>query len=341
MSERRRLAILLALLGITLLYAASAQYSNWMRPYRGYQGESAIVVIPQGASPGQVARALDDAGIIRGRTPFTLLTRLRGVSSKLKAGEYVFDHPMTLDDVIERIVRGEVLLHRVTVPEGLSGPEILDRIARLRLVRRAELDEAFRDPSPIRDLDPEARDLEGYLFPETYRFARGTSAKKILGEMVAHFRRAYTEEVGGAAATMGMSTRQVVTLASLIEKETSIQGERARVSAVFHNRLRLGMPLQCDPTVIYALSVAGRTAAQLTRDDLDFVSPYNTYVNTGLPPGPIASPGRASLRAAVRPAPVKDLYFVADGTGGHYFSGTLEQHERAVSRYRRIKRAGV
>jgi UPF0755 protein len=341
LSERRRLAFLLTLLGITLLLAASFQYSSWMKPYRGYQGESAIVVIAQGSSPGQVAQSLHDAGIIRGQMPFTFLTRLRGVSSKLKAGEYVFDRPMTLDDVIERIVRGEVLLHRVTIPEGLSGPEILERIARLRLVRRAELDEAFRDPAPIRDLDPQARDLEGYLFPETYRFARGTSAKKILGEMVERFREAYAESVGGAAATMGMSARQVVTLASLIEKETSIAEERGRVSAVFHNRLRLGMPLQCDPTVIYALNVAGRPGAQLTRDDLGFVSPYNTYVNTGLPPGPIASPGRASLAAAIRPAPVRDLYFVADGTGGHFFSDTLEEHERAVSRYRRLRRAGV
>jgi UPF0755 protein len=340
-SPRTRLGLLLALLAAALAYAGIDQCRGALAPYRGYDGDSAVVVVPQGAWPSRVASILADAGVLRGRLPFTLLARVRGVSGKLQAGEYLFDRPMTPWEVLDKVVRGEVVLHRVTIPEGLTGLETLDRIVRARLVRRADLDAAFRDPAPIRDLDPEARDLEGYLFPETYRFPRGTSARRILEEMVARFREVYAEAAAARARELGMTPRQVATLASLIEEETSVPGERARVSAVFHNRLRLGMPLQCDPTVLYALTAAGRPPAELTRSHLEFASPYNTYVVTGLPPGPIASAGRASIEAAVRPDPVKDLYFVADGTGGHTFSVSLEDHERAVARYRRLKRMGA
>jgi UPF0755 protein len=299
------------------------------------------VVVPPGASPSAVATILGDARVIRSALHFRLLARLRDASGKLKAGEYLFDGPMTPSQVLDRLVRGDVLLHRVTIPEGLTGREILDRIARQRLATAADLEKAFRDPSSIREIDPDARDLEGYLFPETYRFAKGTPAPRILEQMASRFRQVYDARMRARAAEIGMTVRQVVTLASLVEKETSIPGERPLVSAVFHNRLRVGMPLQCDPTVIYALSEAGRYRGSLTTEDLAFASPYNTYVKGGLPPGPIASPGRASLDAALHPAESRALYFVADGTGGHHFSATLEEHARAVERYRRLSKRGA
>jgi len=339
-SGRRRLLALLGLLAASIVWAGMTAYDRAMSPWRGYEGDSAVVVIPQGAGSSQVAHLLRDAGVIRQTLPFRILARVNGVASRLQAGEYLFDRPLAPSEVLDRIVRGDVLLHRVTIPEGLTGSETIDRIARARIVRRSDLEESFRDASIVRDRDPNARDLEGYLFPDTYRFARGTQAHRILGDMVARFREVYDGTIAGRAASMGMTAREVVTLASLIEKETSIPEERPRVSAVFHNRLKIGMPLQCDPTVIYAFAAAGRGAGELKREDLSFASPYNTYLNPGLPPGPIASPGRDSLLAAVSPAPVKDLYFVADGTGGHRFSSSIEDHERAVARYRRIRKAG-
>jgi UPF0755 protein len=192
---------------------------------------------------------------------------------------------------------------------------------------------AARRVDAIADLDPAASDLEGYLFPDTYEFARRTPPDQILARMVARFREVFTA-ARAAAGESGLSPRETVTLASLIEEETHIPSERALVGSVFRNRLRRGMLLQCDPTVAFALTLAGRPRSPLTRADLRFDSPYNTYLHAGLPPGPIASPGQAALRAALEPYPSAYLYFVADGSGGHFFARTLPEHLRAVRRWR-------
>ncbi len=328
-------------IGAALLGASAAA---WMliEGRAGEPGGAAIqVVIPRGASPGEVAEILEGAGVVRSALLFRLRTRLSGASERLQAGEYEFTGMVTPGEALHKLLTGDGLLHRLTLPEGITGAEVLERIAALGLTGKEDLEAAFADVTPVRDLDPGAADLEGYLFPDTYHFARPTPARQILGEMVAMFRREITGELLGRARGLGLSLREAVTLASLIEKETSVPEERGRISAVFHNRLGRRMPLQCDPTVIYALASDGRYRGSLSREDLRYDSPYNTYMNMGLPPGPIASPGREALEAAVAPHSSADLYFVADGTGGHYFSKSLEDHLRAVGRYRRLQSKGA
>jgi len=310
-------------------------------PYKGYPGDAVELVVPRGTAPAEVARLLGEAGVIRSPLIFRIQAKLMGRSERLQAGEYRFEGPISTGEALRRITEGNVILHRVTFPEGLAGREVIDRLVELGLASREELSEAFTETGPVEDLDPSAADLEGYLFPDTYHFARSTPARQILGAMVRRFREELGDGIGSSARRLGLSVREVVTMASLVEKETSLDRERGRVSAVFHNRLRLRMPLQCDPTVIYALAADGRYSGSLSRADLAYDSPYNTYVNPGLPPGPIAAPGRASLEAAVHPDDTDDLYFVADGSGGHTFSRSLEDHVRAVERYRRLGRRGT
>ena len=202
-----------------------------------------------------------------------------------------------------------------------------------RLGPAAAFVEAAGDPSPIKALDPEARDLEGYLFPETYLLPRHTDASRLVRQMTDRFEQVLTPELRQAAEAKGLTVRQAVTLASIVEKEASRPDERPLVAAVYANRLRIGMPLQSDPTVIFALQRAGKYTGNLRRDDLDFDSPYNTYRYPGLPPGPIASPGRASLEAAVNPAAVDYLYFVSRNDGSHEFARTLDEHNRNVQKW--------
>jgi UPF0755 protein len=197
----------------------------------------------------------------------------------------------------------------------------------------ADFERASADPSAIRKLDPDATDLEGYLFPETYALPRRASADALTAQMVARFERVFGPDLRAAAASRGLSIRQAVTLASLVEKETARAEERPLVAAVYANRLRIGMGLQCDPTVIYALQKAGKYTGNLTRENLTFDSPYNTYRYAGLPPGPIAAPGRFALEAAVRPATVDYLYFVSRNDGSHMFASTYAEHQRNVRQF--------
>ena len=241
--------------------------------------------------------------------------------------------------MLSRLERGDVLLHGVTIPEGLDLIEIAERLAQEGFGEKEALLATFRDPAPIRERDDKASDLEGYLFPETYRFPRGASADTITRTMVERFWHEAGEDFPERATEAGLSLREAVTLASLIERETSLPEERGRISRVFHNRLERRMRLQCDPTVIYALRREGREVGRLTYRDLEFDSPWNTYVSYGLPPGPIASPGKASLDAAVTPDEGRDLYFVAAPEGGHRFSATLDAHLQAVDVWRRYSRS--
>jgi UPF0755 protein len=327
------------LLGVLILLmlvaggAVALLYTRVNQPYRGYQGAEQFVEIPQGAGSVAIGDRLVAAGVIRDRFTYRTAVWMTGQGRHLKAGDYRFDRAMTPFDVIDKIARGDVDVIQVTFPEGLTMREMASIFESHGLGSASSFLEAAKDPAPIRDLDPAATDLEGYLFPETYALTRKTDAGKLVRLMVAAFNRALAPELRAAAAEREQTIRQTVTLASIVEKETAKAEERPIVAGVYINRLRIGMPLQCDPTVIYALQRAGAFTGNLRRDDLAFDSPYNTYRYPGLPPGPIASPGKASLEAVVRPADVDFVYFVSRNDGSHEFASTLGEHNRNVQKY--------
>ncbi|MGE3275269.1 MAG: endolytic transglycosylase MltG [Vicinamibacterales bacterium] len=330
----RRILIGLALL-VLLAGAAAAAAAWWYvgtlaEPFRGYAGDEVFVEIPAGAGAPAIGRRLVDAGVVRDAQRFRLALWLSGRARELKAGEYHFTEPQTIDQVIARIAEGDVYKRLLTFREGLTVREMARHFAERGFGEEQAFLTAAADPAPIRDLDPEAPDLEGYLFPETYALPRGVPAADVVHLMVDHFRRAYDEDLRAKADAAGLTIRQVVTLASLVEKETARADERPLVAAVYRNRLRIGMGMQADPTVIYALELAGEWDGNLTRADLQFDSPYNTYRYPGLPPGPIAAPGLASLEAVVAPADVPYLYFVSRNDGSHVFASTLAEHNRNV-----------
>ena len=269
---------------------------------------------------------------------FRVLAFLRGDSGRLRAGEYSLDGPLSLDDIVGMLTRGEVVRRDVTFPEGKSLEEMAIIASEHGIGADAFL-HAARDPTPIRDLDAEASDLEGYLFPDTYDVpSTSEPAAALVGRMVARF-RAVAAPFLPRLAERRLTLRQVVTLASLVELETARAQERPRIAAVFFNRLKRGMPLQTDPTVIYALRKAGTYDGNIRKKDLAIDSPYNTYNHAGLPPGPIASPGRDAIEAVLAPSAARDLYFVSRNDGTHQFSETLAEHERAVDRYQRRRGA--
>jgi UPF0755 protein len=326
-------ALIVLLLLVIILSAATLVYRRTMEPFKGYQSAEQFVDIMQGNSTRTIGRQLIDAGVVRNDLTFRAALWRTGLARELKAGEYRFDSPMTPVAVIEKIARGEVYVRRLTFPEGLTIPEMARIFEAQGFGPAQTFVDAAKDISLIADLDREAGDLEGYLFPETYMLPRRASAERLVALMVERFTEVFTPELRQAAAARDLTVRQAVTLASIVEKETGQASERPIVAAVYRNRLRIGMGLQCDPTVIYALQRAGRYKGNLTRDDLSFDSPYNTYRYAGLPPGPIAAPGRASLEAAVRPADVGYLYFVSRNDGSHVFARTLAEHNANVREF--------
>ena len=329
----KKIAVAVVLLLVATAGAAALVYVRASRPYRGYEAAEQFVEIPQGAGSRTIGDRLVGAGVIRDLLTYRVALYMTGEGRRLKAGEYRFDRAMTPHEVIDKIARGDVFVINVTFPEGLTFAEMAKIFESHGLGSAAAFVHAARDPAPIRDLDPSAKDLEGYLFPETYALPRHTDAAKLVRMMVARFDKVFTPELRQAAAARNLTVRQAVTLASIVEKETANADERPLVAAVYTTRLRIGMPLQCDPTVIYALLKAGRYGGNIHKDDLSFDSPYNTYRYPGLPPGPIASPGRASLDAAVHPADADFLYFVSRNDGSHEFARTLEEHNRNVQKY--------
>ena len=329
----KKLLGVLVLLVLVVGGALGFMYMRVNQPYRGWDGAEQFVEIPPGAGSVGIGDRLVDAGVIRDRSTYRTALWMTGQARHLKAGDYRFDRAMTPFEAIDKIARGDVYVINVTFPEGLTMMEMAKIFESHQLGSAASFIKAAKDPAPIRDLDPAANDLEGYLFPETYALPRRTDAAKLVRLMVAAFTHAFTPELRAAAAATNRTVRQTVTLASIVEKETAKPEERPIVAAVYANRLRIGMALQCDPTVIYALQRAGVFTGNLRRDDLSFDSPYNTYRYPGLPPGPIASPGKASLEAVVRPADVDYVYFVSRNDGSHEFARTLEEHNRNVQKF--------
>jgi UPF0755 protein len=330
---KRFLLILLVLVLAAAAAGAWWLYSGIHTPYKGFTAAEQFVEIPPGSSNHVIANRLVDAGIVHDHLTFRAAIEVSGEMRKLKAGEYRFDRAMTPLEVIDKIARGDVYVITLTFPEGLNIVEMAKTFESHGLGTAASFAEAARDVKPIHDLDPAATDLEGYLFPETYAVPRKTDAPKLVRLMVAQFQKAVPADMRAQIAARHLTLRTVVTLASLVEKETAKADERPVVAAVYLNRLRIGMLLQCDPTVIYALERAGRYQGNIHKDDLQIDSPYNTYRFAGLPPGPIASPGRASLAAAVNPADTDFLYFVSRNDGSHEFARTLADHNRNVQKF--------
>lgn len=351
----RRLAI--ALLILILLAGAFGLWlrSELRRPYRGYSQAQIFVEIPRGTPRWKIAGLLQQNGVIHTRVAFIALS-LRHRRRVLQAGEYLFNQPMTPRQVFDQIAGGHIFVHVVVVPEGWTMFDIANELARQGLTTKEEFLRIARDPSPVRDIAPHAPSLEGFLFPSTYQFSRNATPEEIAATMVRQFRDEWSKlqatapppvtpdpiptghsaRQAAGSVVPPLSPEQLVTLASLVERETPQPSERPMVASVFYNRLKLGVPLQCDPTVQYALDLAGKPTLKVTPADLHVPSPYNTYLHRGLPPGPIANPGDASLRAVVNPAHTHYLYFVADDSGGHFFARTLEEHNRNVVRYRRL-----
>ena len=329
----RRVALFLLLIVIAAAVIGGWFYLGASRSFKGYEGDEQFVEIPQGSGTAVIGKRLADAGVIRDEVSFKLALWLSGAARHLQAGEYRFDHAMTPRQVADKIARGDVYVRPITFPEGLTARQMAAAYESKEFGTAKEFLDATKNAALVSAIDPGAKDLEGYLFPDTYKLPRHSTAEQLVGRMVTSFMKALTPDLIDQAESRGMTVRQFVTLASIVEKETGNPAERPLVAAVYANRLKIGMGLQCDPTVIYALERAGRYTGNLTRDDLHFDSPYNTYRYAGLPPGPIASPGRASLEAAANPATAPYLYFVSKNDGSHAFASTLEEHNRNVQEY--------
>lgn len=291
--------------------------------------------IPPGTASSQIAAQLKAHGLIRSRTIFDAMHLIEG--GTLKAGEYRFDHPVRMSEVYARLERGDVFTRALTIPEGSNIFDIAQRAEAAQLgTKEAFLAAARRDAKLIADLDPGAASVEGYLFPDTYHFQRHATADQMIAAMIKRFRQA------AASIDLMQNYHNVVTMASLVERETPISSERPIVASVFANRMSKGMPLMTDPSVIYADLLEGRYRGTIYQSDLGADSPYNTYRHAGLPPGPICNPGIESLKAAMSPAHTKFLYFVAasaDPSGHSRFAETLEEHQHNVEAYRRAQHA--
>lgn len=333
----RKLLVVAAGIGaLVLIGACAAAGLLWQRlhePYRGYEAVERFVIVAPGSGTAAIGRQLLEAGVIADERVFRVALWWTESARRLQAGEYRFAEPTTVVDVVDRLVRGDVHHRPITFPEGLTIIEMAAVFEARGFGAADDFLAAAADTSLVADLDSEASNLEGYLFPDTYALPRNTPAAALVAQMVGEFRRVWPEERQQAAEAQGLTTRQVVTLASLVEKETGLAEERGLVAAVYRNRLDRRMRLQADPTVVYAMQQAGIYDGNIRRQDLEIDSPYNTYRYPGLPPGPIASPGADALRAVVEPADVPFLYFVSRNDGSHAFARTLAEHNRNVREF--------
>jgi UPF0755 protein len=288
------------------------------------------IEIKQGSSFARIAGQLQTAGVVSDARRFTLLARWRKATGQIHAGDYLFETSATPDEVLARLVAGDIRKFQVTIPEGFNLQEIAARLEKAGIGSAGEFLALSTDSSFLNELEIEATSLEGYLFPETYSYTSSTTPEQLLRAMVEQLDVQITVELLKSAKQLGLDRHQLLTLASIVQKEAGNDMEMPLISSVFHNRLQRGIPLQADPTVIYGVADFD---GNLTRKHLKTPTPYNTYRMRGLPLGPIASPGGFALYATANPAASKDLYFVARGDGTHEFNATLKEHNRAVRRY--------
>jgi UPF0755 protein len=298
-----------------------------------HSGKEAIFVVREGSSLREIARDLENKGLVRSKTLFVLWSRIMGYSKGIKSGEYILSAAMPPAKILEKLRRGLILSHIITVPEGYSREQVAELLHEKELVNRKIFLSLTEEPSVLKNYGVSGPSLEGYLFPDTYQFARGISPSLIIDTMVRRFWQMAGPLTDKATGT-GMSMKDIVTLASIVEKETGRPEERPVIASVFLNRLKQGMRLESDPTVIYGMQSFD---GNLRKKDLVQESPYNTYVIHGLTPGPICNPGLDAIKAVIFPAKTEYLYFVSKNDGSHQFSRTLSEHNRAVERYQRRK----
>lgn len=324
---------------VLVVTAMALAVETWrvLAPAPALQQGPIVVEIPPHQGVLDIARRLRDAGVVRSRLGFVALTVARGQARRLKAGEYEFPRGAATPTVLALIASGSVRQHLVLHPEGATVAELARALEGARLASASEVMRVASDPVFLRSAGIDGPSVEGYLFPDTYQFVRGMTAEEILGRMVQRMRAKLTPEVQARARARDLALHQLLTLASIVEREAVVADERRLIAAVFWNRLKRSMPLQADPTVQYAVR---KERAALTRADLQSDDAYNTYRYPGLPPGPIASPGLSSIEAVLDPAPVPYLYFVAADDQRHVFSTTIEQHNDAVARYRLSRSRG-
>lgn len=339
------------LLLLFLLMCAAAGFAYWsygeLRTPISHTHEADYIAIPRGATPDQIVARLTDDGVIRRGWLFRLYLRVSGAGARLKAGEYRFASPISPLAVLDKLVEGEQRLSRFTIVEGWTRWDIAALLARIPELKLRSADEALAlldDTAEIRDLDPTAPNLEGYLYPDTYNFPPNTTAREVIAAMVRRFRQVWEKELADAARAENKLPREVVTIASLVETEAKLQEERPLIASVIYNRLRLGVPLGIDSTVIYASKLAGKwkNDGKVYLSDVERVSPYNTRKVHGLPPGPVASPGARSLIAAISPAATDYLYYVRNperNDGAHNFYRNEADFARGVQALREWERS--
>ncbi|MFC2171088.1 endolytic transglycosylase MltG [Acidobacteriota bacterium] len=330
--------ILIALILGGLIIAAVAgliEYRKIVVPLSPPGREPVLVQIPEGASASKAARLLQKAGVIEDGELLLKVLVFNKKTESIQAGTYRFSEPVSVLDVARKILKGEVELVAVLVREGADRWEVADALRVAGITGHKDFLEIVRDTSFINDIDPKAPDLEGYLFPDTYYLSPHTDARTIVRIMTQRFKTKFKPEWAAEAESKGMTVREIVVLASIIEKETGDPSERSIISSVFHNRLNRRIQLASDPTIIYSLKLKGGFDGNLKRHHLKDPSPYNSYIQAGLPPGPIANPGTDSIRAALFPADTKYLYFVSMNNGKHKFSTNLKDHNAAVRKYQK------
>jgi UPF0755 protein len=330
--KERAVDLAITLAGIMVVVAATG-YVHFLAP-PSWERNSKVVTIQSGESFREIARILEENGIIRDRRSFYLLARVDEAIPKVKAGEYEMNTRMTPRMVLSKLVQGDVIKYPITIPEGFNLFQIGEVLHQSKVCNKNFFLEKVKDFSLIASLGLDVDNLEGYLFPDTYNFPKGLGAEMAIRQMVARFKNVYVS-LAKRAEQLGLNRKDVVILASMIEKEAADDQERRLISAVFHNRLQRGMALQSDPTAVYGLKTKEVKNERITKQDLLRKTPYNTYQFSGLPKGPIANPGLKSLYAVLYPADVNYLYFVSKNDRTHYFSHTLSEHNRAVARYQR------
>jgi UPF0755 protein len=310
-------------------------FTEIKKPFFSASTGEVFVDIPRGASVNEVAGRLAKAGVLRHRLPFKLYLRYAKLGRHIQAGEYRFDQPATPKQIAGRLIQGDVYFRSITIPEGLTSQETIELLAKNHLGDSEEMERALQKTEWIADLAPKAQNLEGFLFPETYRYRRNVNSETILKTMVDQFRLRLAKILPSLPVQEGWSLSRVVILASLIEKEVKEAKEGPMVASVLINRLDRRMPLGCDATIIYAMKLAGTYEGRLGKKDMAMESPYNTYLHTDLPPGPICNPGAEALRAALNPARTDYFYYVSRNDGTHQFSKDLRAHINAVNLFQK------